>query len=67
MDKFYFLYLLFVNLIFYINSLKCKNRNIDHCKKCASGDKGDTCEQCEDKYFPLYANLKCIKCDDDFD
>ena len=67
MDKFYLLCFLFFKLLFYINSLKCKNRTIEHCNKCASGINGDTCAQCEDTYFPLYANLNCIKCDDEIE
>ena len=67
MEKFYFLCLLFVNLLFYVNSLKCKNTDIEHCKICASGENEGTCEQCEDTYFPLYANAYCIKCDDKVD
>ena len=67
MDKIYFLCFLFVNLLYYINSLLCKNNSIDHCLKCASEGNEDTCEQCEDTYFPLYSNTYCIKCDDEID
>ena len=67
MDKYFFLCILFFNHLLYINSLKCKNRNIEYCNKCTSGGNEDTCAQCEDTYFPLYANLYCIKCDDKID
>ena len=52
--------ILFTSLI----SLVCNNRNINHCIKCGTGNYSDTCDQCEDKYFPLFKNMICLKCND---
>ena len=51
-------------LLFQLNSyiicLMCEDRNIPNCLKCNE----DLCEQCEDKYFPLFDGLICVKCND---
>ena len=40
--------------------LKCDEEEIDHCKKCGSGEFSDTCIQCEDNYFPFLFNYLCF-------
>ena len=36
------------------NSIICGDKSIEHCSKCSSGENSDTCETCEDKYFPIF-------------
>lgn len=65
MKKLLLFYIMSIYLFCLIKSLKCNIREIQHCKKCGTGDFSDTCAECEDKYFPLYSNISCIKCNDE--
>ena len=60
--KIYFL-LLFL-LIFESNNLQCGEENIEHCLKCGEGAEVNSCQTCEDKYFPFLDNVLCLPCDD---
>ena len=44
------------------NSIICGEQSIEHCIKCFSGENSDTCEICEDKYFPIFNGLSCVAC-----
>ena len=61
MNNHLILYLLLIKLNSYIICLICEYRDIPNCSKCNE----DLCVQCEDKYFPLYDGLICVKCDDE--
>ena len=65
MKKLLSLYILSNYLIFIIKTLKCDIREIQHCKKCGIGILSDSCAECEEKYFLLYSNISCIKCNDE--
>ena len=61
--------LLFLPLLFNLsfaseNSIICGKKSIKHCTKCFSGENSDTCEICEDKYFPIFNGLSCVSCND---
>ena len=43
---------------------KCGEEVIDHCTKCNTGENSDSCEKCEDKYFPFFNDLLCLPCND---
>ena len=59
------LVLLLFNLLFASESATiCGGKVIDHCIKCFSGLSSDSCELCEDKYFPIYNGLSCVPCND---
>ena len=49
-------------LIFYVNNLQCGEENIEHCLECNQTDI-NSCEKCEDKYFPFLENVFCLPCD----
>ena len=65
MKKLLIFHIFSIYLFCKIKSRKCNIREIQHCKKCGTGDLSDSCAECEDKYFPLYSNISCIKCNDE--
>ena len=44
--------------------IECSGNPIQHCTKCGSGNKTDSCSLCEDKYFPILGGKLCIPCND---
>ena len=64
MEKF-FIYIFFFSLLILSSyNLLCGEEEIQHCIKCGEGENSDSCEQCEDKYFPFLNNVLCLPCDD---
>ena len=61
--NFFFYYLIYL-LFWKSNSLKCGENEIENCLKCGIGDKINTCEICNNKYFLFYNNLMCLSCSD---
>ena len=59
-------FLLLALLIFQSNNLQCGEENIEHCLKCGEGPDINSCETCEDKFFPFLDNVLCLPCDDPF-
>ena len=57
-------FLLLLLLIFESNNLQCGEENIEHCLKCGEGAEVNSCQTCEDKYFPFLDNVLCLPCDD---
>jgi len=60
MSNFIFLYALFIINYLLSNQKLCENNEIEHCIECDN----EICTKCEDKYFVLFAGLKCISCTD---
>ena len=58
------LLLLLSLLIFESIELQCGVENIEHCQKCGTGTEANSCETCDDKYFPFLDNVLCLPCDD---
>ena len=61
--------LLFLPFLFKLSfasekSIICGGKSIEHCTKCSSGKNSNTCEICEDKYFPIFNGLSCVACND---
>ena len=56
----------FLLTFYFISSkeLQCEDEKIEHCTKCNTGDKSDSCSTCEDKYFPFFSDLLCYPCND---
>ena len=44
------------------NQKLCGRNEIEHCFECDV--ENEICNKCEDKYFVLFAGLKCISCND---
>ena len=59
-------FLLLALLILQSNNLQCGEENIEHCLKCGEGPDINSCETCEDKFFPFLDNVLCLPCDDPF-
>ena len=51
-------------LIYSTINLQCGEENIEHCTKCGTGDNINSCEKCEEKYFPIMSNVICLPCND---
>ena len=49
--------------IFLSKNLTCGDEYIEHCEKCGTGENIDSCEECEEKYFPFLSNVLCLPCD----
>ena len=43
---------------------KCGEEVIAHCTKCNEDENSDSCEKCEEKYFPFFKDLLCLPCND---
>ena len=44
--------------------IKCNENTIKNCRKCKTGENSDSCEVCDDKYFPFFSDLFCLPCND---
>ena len=44
--------------------MKCGDETIENCDECGIGEYSDRCAKCEDKYFPVLENYRCIPCND---
>jgi len=63
MSKFIYFYAIFIiNYLLTIQKL-CGSNEIEHCIECDNDNK-EICKKCENKYFVLFAGLKCISCND---
>ena len=51
---------IFLNPIY---NLLCGEEEIENCHKCGTGENFETCNECEDKYFPFMNNVLCLPCD----
>ena len=61
----YFLAFCLLNLILCrVDAMKCGDEVIENCVKCGTGDKANTCIECNDKHFLFFNNLFCLPCDD---
>ena len=63
MNIFYILLFFFSLLIISAYNLLCGEEEIEHCIRCGEGENSDSCEECEDKYFPFLNNVLCLPCD----
>ena len=60
-----FIWILLLNSILTAEYVrKCDGEIIEHCIKCNEGENSDSCETCEDKFFPFFNNLLCLPCND---
>ena len=64
MGKFLLLILLHLNIIIYIEPIKCDENTIEHCIECDSGENSGSCSKCENKYFLFFNILICLRCND---
>jgi len=62
MSKFISLYILFIINILLTKQKLCGRNEIENCIECDL--ENEKCSKCEDKYFALFADLKCISCSD---
>ena len=62
MFKFFFLYTLFIINILFSKQKLCGRNEIGNCNVCDLDN--EICSQCANGYFPLFAGLECVKCDD---
>lgn len=58
-----FLIMFLIFPIFLSKNLTCGDEYIEHCEKWGTGENIDSCEECEEKYFPFLSNVLCLPCD----
>jgi len=64
MSKFIFLNILFIINYLLASQKLCGRYEVEHCSLCDNDL--DKCNKCDDKYFPLFAGLRCIRCNDNY-
>ena len=63
MLKFISLYILFIIKFLLTNQKLCGRNEIPNCNVCDLTN--EICSKCIDGYFPLFAGLECIRCNDE--